>query len=256
MADETNTQEGNTQSGDSGVAPDWKAKYDELNKESQQSHTVVQNLNDENQKYKTQLEAFKGIDPEEFSRLKQENANFKANNAKGKPEEVKALIEENVLEARKEMTGAIEERDSTIASLKATLQKVQVNQVVMNEISPLLAEGMGSIVETLVGEHLRADDEGNITVLDKEGKIRYSPSNPGKPMGHKEFIEELQKNHPPMFKPQGITKGSMTQEGGRRSKGSTNNTQGVDVERFRSDINYRNSFSRSQRVKIDRELGD
>lgn len=151
------------------------------------------------QKLKQELEElhskFKGIDPDEVSRLKKEIGELKTKGAIGDEEKIKQRIAEETADIEKRLNSAYVEEKTKRESLEQELKRERVTkQIIQKASSSFTADGL----ELLTQVFERDGDwyEGKIVFKDAGGKPRYSPKDATKFLSEDEYIEELKSKYP------------------------------------------------------------
>lgn len=232
-----------------------RGEYDKLKGEADKLARLVQNLNEDNSKLKTSLEAFGDFSPSDISALKKQLKDTKTK-AAANPDEVKKLLEEQEAELRKQFGAEIAQRDTKIQELSGQYKQVTVVSRALNAAGNRVNDDMKEFIAAQVKQFVDSDDDGKgLVVKDETGKVRYSPTSPATKMSLDEFFGELENKFPSAFAPKGITKGSPQIPGRQLSGPVINGADKIDLEKFRTDVNYRESVPRAVRTQIYKQLG-
>lgn len=149
-----------------------------------------------NTELKTRLEAFDGIDPEEYAKMLKERGDWEAGNAKTK-EEIEEQVEKRTKALKEEGEKKIAELEATTATQRAKLEKLQIDAAVIDAATEigLKTTAHDDIVSRARGTW-KLDEDGKPVAMDGDEKL-YGPG--GDPMSMAEWSAKLAKDAPHLF---------------------------------------------------------
>lgn len=219
--------------------------------------TALRQREDETNNLKKSLEAYGGVTPEqvaEWKRAQKEQETAEAvRQAEGKPDELNKLWETREAEIREEAFAEVSKYKTQLESISSKYKQVTVVSQLMNEFGAGVLDKARPDIEAEVSRYVDANENGEVTIRDDRGNVRYSPTEPSRKMNAREFFAELEDRKDYCFRAKGINKGSIM-PGQTVSNTASNSAGSFDIQRYQTDSEYRNSFSRSERVKLDRQL--
>tara|TARA_R100000734_G_C3319274_1_gene114824 strand:+ start:1707 stop:2384 length:678 start_codon:yes stop_codon:yes gene_type:complete len=156
---------------------------------------------------------YDGVDVDEYKQLKS----------------LKEQIEEEQLIKKNDFDGLLkkqrEKADTEIASLRGELESIKVDGALINSASKLKAVAPEHVAQ-LLRKNLKLTNDGSVTVIDSEGKPRYTDK--ADPMSVDNLVEEFLSSHQ-YFKAAGPQ--------GTGSQGNTNNVDQKDFDLTTLDMN-------------------
>ena len=140
-------------------------------------------------------------------------------------EEAKKLIEEKKLkeleiakqrgEFDKVLKETVSKKDSKIQSLESELQRIRIDETLVNVASGLKAVKPAE-VKQLLRSNVRLSDNGSVEVINDNGTPRYSDK--GEPMSVNDLVSEYLKNNPHHVMATQSGSGSQSKVGGASPK--------------------------------------
>ena len=156
---------------------------------------------------------YEGVDVDEYKQLKS----------------LREQVEEEQLIKKNDFDGLLkkqrEKADSEIAKLRGELETIKVDGALINSASKLKAVAPEHVAQ-LLRKNLRLTEDGGVTVIDSEGKPRYTDN--ADPMTVDNLVEEFLSSHQ-YFKAAGPQ--------GTGSQGNTNNLDQQTVDLSKLDMN-------------------
>lgn len=239
---------------------------DTLKKQLEEGQRALQKLMQDNQAKDKQLEDLTSRLTSATSKLEEYDAKLRdaqLEEAGVNPEQVKQLeqeIESRLEQKYQEQYGTeFSQLKKENQQLKDQLHNVTTVSGVMAKFATDAEESTRDILEAIVSKQIHQDpnDSSKTYATDEFGNKKLSKKFPGQPMEAEEFMEELRSQRAPLFKSKQVTQSVMRtgQKVGVQSSANTNIIDGVDVERFKTDVNYYNSFDRETRAKIATKIG-
>lgn len=212
---------------------------------------------EDKRKLEDTLKAYQGLTPEQAAELKARQSSEKLSDASSDPTKLAALLDEREAEVRAELGLTIRDLQSRLSSLDSSYKNVTIVTKVLNEHGQYVRPDMRDIIEADIAAAVHQDEAGNLVVKDANGRLRYSPIDPSRPMSPKELMDELEARRPSGFSPKSVHTGSLPQ--GQRistSQASNLSTDGIDWSRIeREDKEYFESLSRAQKLRVYKQLG-
>lgn len=242
-------------------------EFDTLKKQLEEGQTALQKLMAENEAKEAQIQKLTSDLTSTSSQL-EEHANQLRNaqlEEAGVNSEQYSKIEQE-LEAKltekysNEYGQRFAELENQNKQLQSQLHNVTTVSDTMSRYATDAEEATRDILEGIVGTQVHQDpnDASKTYVTDKFGNKKLSKKFPGQPMEAEEFMDELRSTRAPLFKSKKVTQQVMQNGQAMSANSATGNTNiidGVDVERFKNDPDYYNSFDRATRVRIATKLG-
>ena len=156
---------------------------------------------------------YDGVDVEEYKALKS----------------LKEQVEEEQLIKKNDFDGLLkkqrEKADSEISTLRGELASIKVDGALINSASKAKAVAPEHVAQ-LLRKNLKLANDGSVTVIDSEGKPRYTDK--ADPMSVDNLVEEFLSSHQ-YFKAAGPQ--------GTGSQGNTNNVDQKDIDLTQLDMN-------------------
>lgn len=156
---------------------------------------------------------YDGVDVDEYKQLKS----------------LKEQVEEEQLIKKNDFDGLLkkqrEKADSEISTLRSELESIKVDGALINSASKAKAVAPEHVAQ-LLRKNLKLANDGSVTVIDSEGKPRYTDK--ADPMSVDNLVEEFLSSHQ-YFKAAGPQ--------GTGSQGNTNNVDQKDFDLTKLDMN-------------------
>lgn len=156
----------------------------------------------EKRKLAEEFKRFEGVDPEEYSTLKQEREALEEAKlkAEGKADEIAQRKIEKALAAKNKEIEAIAERNKQLENRVASVQQKILAGHIAKEASGKVHAGSGSMqtLSLLAQGVFTLDENDNPVQLDSDGQVVLGKD--GKtPFGVSEWLEGLKETHPFLF---------------------------------------------------------
>lgn len=138
-----------------------------------------------------------GKDPVALIEAAKERDLLAQQQAIGDPKKFESELERRSNEIRQQFAPRLEEKDKELSSTKNRLKDLLIVDRVFSKASDQIYPKAVDDFKAYIRNVCDIDENEEIVIKDSNGKVRYSPANPSKPMAIDELIKELseQKDH-------------------------------------------------------------
>lgn len=201
-------------------------KIVELTEQLDRERTRANNFQGQLTDIQKRMEAFNGID---LDKLKADSEALKqltiekAKNS-GDQKDIDELLASTEKRIRDEIQPQLETFQTENKTLKSKINEIEVVDAAYTQIGTLFNNDVQEFIKGLIRQNVAKDKDGNLVVVDKDGKPRYSNGSANKLMSVAELGDELAQKYPSFAQP--------TVTSGTRSQGQRSNGASVDVQRY------------------------